>query len=257
MVETADQVRLARQVDWSAVRGGNQGLRPMQRLVVGANQLRGDQLWLTPEQQHYLYRVLRLTTGSQFIALDGQGQHWLAQLGPEPGMAIARPQVVEALARPTITLAIALPKGNGFDPVVRQATELGVSRLQPILSERTLLQPSTARLDRWQRIAAEATEQSERLQQPQILPPLAWADYLARLDHPRQAWLCVPRQAAPHLLSLALRGPLTGDLVIATGPEGGWTEVEIATALAARFQPASLGPLILRAVTAPLAALAL
>jgi len=80
----------------------------MQRLVVGANQLRGDQLWLTPEQQHYLYRVLRLTTGSQFIALDGQGQHWLAQLGPEPGMAIARPQVVEALARPTITLAIAL-----------------------------------------------------------------------------------------------------------------------------------------------------
>jgi 16S rRNA (uracil1498-N3)-methyltransferase len=232
----------------------------MQRLVVQTEQLQGDRLWLTPEQQHYLYRVLRLTTGSQFIALDGQGQQWRAQLGPEPGLAIATPQPPQdhaALPRPAITLAIALPKGNGFDQVVRQATELGVSRLQPILSERTLLQPSAARLDRWQRIAAEATEQSERLQQPQVLPPLAWSDYLAQLGRPGQAWLCVTRQAAPHLLSLAQRGPLTDDLVIATGPEGGWTEAELAAALAAQFQPVSLGPLILRAVTAPLAALTL
>jgi 16S rRNA (uracil1498-N3)-methyltransferase len=229
----------------------------IQRLMVGAGQLRGDQLRLTAEQQHYLYRVLRLTAGSQFIALDGQGQHWLAQLGPEPGLAIATPQAVSPLARPLVTLAIALPKGNGFDQVVRQATELGVSRLQPILSERTLLQPSAARLHRWQRIAAEATEQSERPQQPQVLPPLAWPDYLARLDHPRQAWLCVTRQPAPHLLTVAQHNLPLGEVAIATGPEGGWTEAEVAAARAARFQPVSLGPLILRAVTAPLAALTL
>jgi|688.fasta_scaffold18711_5 16S rRNA (uracil1498-N3)-methyltransferase len=229
----------------------------IQRLMVGAGQLRGDQLRLTAEQQHYLYRVLRLTAGSQFIALDGQGQHWLAQLGPEPGLAIATPQAVSPLARPLVTLAIALPKGNGFDQVVRQATELGVSRLQPILSERTLLQPSAARLHRWQRIAAEATEQSERPQQPQVLPPLAWPDYLARLDHPRQAWLCVTRQPAPHLLTVAQHNLPLGEVAIATGPEGGWTEAEVAAARAAQFQPVSLGPLILRAVTAPLAALTL
>jgi 16S rRNA (uracil1498-N3)-methyltransferase len=229
----------------------------MQRLVVGTDQLRGDQLWLTLEQQHYLYRVLRLTVGSQFIALDSQGQHWLAQLGPEPGLAIATPQAVSLRPGPQVTLAIALPKGNGFDPVVRQATELGVSRLQPILSERTLLQPSAARLDRWQRIAAEATEQSERLQPPLVLPPLAWSDYLARLDHPRQAWLCVTRQSAPHLLTLAQQSLPLEEVAIATGPEGGWTEAEVAAALAAQFQLVSLGPLILRAVTAPLAALTL
>ncbi len=229
----------------------------MQRLVVGADQLRGDQLRLTAQQQHYLYRVLRLTAGSQFIALDGQGKYWLAQLGPEPGLAIATPQAANPRPRPQVTLAIALPKGNGFDPVVRQTTELGVSRLQPILSERTLLQPSAARLERWQRIAAEATEQSERLDQPQVLPPLTWPDYLARLDHPRQAWLCVTRQLAPHLLTVAHQSLPLGEVVIATGPEGGWTEAEMAAALAAQFQPVSLGPLILRAVTAPVAALTL
>ena len=148
----------------------------MQRLVVGADQLRGDQLRLTAQQPHNLYRLVRLTAGRQFIAMDGQWEDWLAQLGPEPGLAIATPQAANPRPRPQVTLAIALPKGNGFDPVVRQTTELGVSRLQPILSERTLLQPSAARLERWQRIAAEATEQSERLDQPQVLPPLTWPD---------------------------------------------------------------------------------
>lgn len=228
----------------------------MQRLIIRLDHISNSHLQLTPEQQHYLYRVLRLSQGDQFLALDGQGQQWLGVLTEQPGGARLTPQRPSPDAQPLITLAIALPKGNGFDGVVRQATELGVTRLQPILSQRTLSNPSPQRLDRWQRIAAEATEQSERLHLPQILTPLPWAAYLEQIGAATR-WICLTRTPAPHLLTLADHSALMGEVTIAIGPEGGWTETEVTTALAAGFQPASLGPQILRAVTAPLAALAL
>lgn len=143
----------------------------MQRLMVTPAQVAGDQITLSPEQQHYLYRVLRLAAGDRFVVLDGQGQQWLAELTDAPGLAIATALASPVSSDPQITLAIALPKGSGFDEVVRQTTELGVTTLQPLLTARTLHQPNPKKLERWQRIAAEATEQSERLRMPTIQPP--------------------------------------------------------------------------------------
>ncbi|MFZ4639614.1 MAG: 16S rRNA (uracil(1498)-N(3))-methyltransferase [Nodosilinea sp.] len=228
----------------------------VQRLIIDLDQITGGLLHLTPEQQHYLYRVLRLGGGDQFLALDGQGQQWLAALTDQAGWAMVTPQPVTPDSLPLITLAIALPKGNGFDGVVRQATELGVTRLQPILSDRTLHHPGPNRLERWRRIAAEATEQAERLQLPQILEPLSWSAYLHQTTATTR-WICLARAASPHLLTLAHQSPLTGEISLAIGPEGGWTEAEVTAALAVNFHPVSLGPQILRAVTAPLAALTL
>ncbi|MBE9114230.1 RNA methyltransferase, partial [Nodosilinea sp. LEGE 07298] len=155
-----------------------------------------------------------------------------------------------------ITLAIALPKGNGFDDVVRQTTELGVTTLQPIISDRTLHQPNPKKLERWQRIALEATEQSERLLLPKILPPEPWSVYLKQSAEGNR-WICVARSDAPHLLAVAQASDPHVPAAIAVGPEGGWTAAEVKSAIAAGFQPVSLGSYILRAVTAPLAALAL
>lgn len=229
----------------------------MQRLVVEPNQVVADQLCLSSTQQHYLYRVLRLGTGQQFVALDGQGQQWLATLTPDPErVAIAPLANPSPRTQASITLAIALPKGNGFDDVVRQATELGVSTLQPVISDRTLHQPNPKKLERWQRIAAEATEQSERLLLPEILPPIPWRDYLTQSTAGHR-WICVARSDAPHLLAAAMASDPAIPTAIAIGPEGGWTEAEVEGAIAAGFQPVSLGPCILRAVTAPLAALTL
>ncbi|MGF1571297.1 MAG: 16S rRNA (uracil(1498)-N(3))-methyltransferase [Nodosilinea sp.] len=229
----------------------------LQRLIVSPEQVMGDQLRLTPEQQHYLYRVLRLTTGARFLALDGSGDQWMAEL-TSPGTATvsARPRLAQAVTAPTITLVMALPKGNGFDAVVRQATELGVTTLQPVITERTLSAPNLKKLDRWQRIAAEATEQCERLRLPQILPPLPWSTYLQPPPTGRR-WLCVARHRVPHLLTVAQRGDPGAPIVLAIGPEGGWTEAELVAAQQAGFRLVTLGPHILRAVTAPLAALAI
>ncbi|MCC5618150.1 16S rRNA (uracil(1498)-N(3))-methyltransferase [Nostoc sp. CHAB 5836] len=270
----------------------------LQRIAIAPSQFQQGQILLTKEQQHYLGRVLRLREGDRFIAMDGRGKWWLAQLAGEQA------QVFEALLVETelpvsITLMVALPKGNGFDEVVRCCTELGVTCIAPVLSDRTLLHPSPQKLERWRRIAAEAAEQSERSFVPTILEPVAFNTGLSlvtcterlvpsgvevsrsightlredvRVASPRvapmsfansQQYICVARGEFPHLKDcLQHKGEMTNDkgqetIVIATGPEGGWTTEEVENAIATGFQPVSLGRRILRAVTAPIVALSL
>lgn len=223
----------------------------LQRIVVSPAQIQGTMLSLTAGQQHYLQRVLRLRTGDSFIALDGGGQHWLATLTPEPAQA----QLVEAIAsaisaRPLrpITLAAALPK-QGFDEVVRQATELGVQCIVPILSDRTVLRPSPQKHQRWQRIAAEAAEQSERAIVPTVQEPMPWRDWLTQGPAASDRFLCVARNRTAPLITAALSAQKP-EILIATGAEGGWTSSEVEAAIAADYLPVSLGQTILRAVTA-------
>ena len=233
----------------------------LQRVTINPAQCQDKQIALTPEQQHYLGRVLRLRSGDRFIVLDGGGQQWIAELGVTPSQAAIvetwMPQ--ETSASITLTLMAALPK-NGFDEVVRQATELGVNYIIPLISDRTLLRPSPQKLQRWRRIACEATEQSERLILPQIQNPTPFPQALKQ-PAARVRYLCVTRRQALHLLTHLLEAKQNDSSPqswsVATGPEGGWTDAEIEHAIAAGYQPVSLGRGILRAVTAPIVALAL
>ncbi|MBR8835715.1 MAG: 16S rRNA (uracil(1498)-N(3))-methyltransferase [Stigonema ocellatum SAG 48.90 = DSM 106950] len=233
----------------------------LQRIAIALSQFQEGKILLTPEQQHYLGRVLRLREGDRFIAMDGLGKWWLAQL--EGTLA----QVLELLEVQTelpvsITLMVALPKGNGFDEVVRCCTELGVAMIAPVISERTLLNPSSQKVERWRRIAQEAAEQSERSFVPTILEPVSFSNNLSSFANNEQ-YICVARGNSPHLQNcLQDKGFLINDLeqrriVVATGPEGGWTEKEVECAINAGFKSVSLGRRILRAVTAPVVALSL
>ncbi|BAY96138.1 hypothetical protein NIES37_00650 [Tolypothrix tenuis PCC 7101] len=229
----------------------------LQRIAIAPSQLQAGEISLTKEQQHYLARVLRLREGDRFIAMDGKGKWWLTQLVGEQGQVLEA-LVVETELPVSITLMVALPKGSGFDEVVRCCTELGVTTIAPILSDRTLLQPSPQKLERWRRIAAEAAEQSERAFIPTILEAVAFSSSLSFANSHR--YICEARGNLPHLKNcLQHQGQMTNDqeLVIAIGPEGGWTQQEIESAIAAGFQPVSLGRRILRAVTAPVVALSL
>ncbi|MEO1093535.1 MAG: 16S rRNA (uracil(1498)-N(3))-methyltransferase [Cyanobacteria bacterium J06638_28] len=230
----------------------------MQRLVIATTQLQGQTLFLTVAQQHYLIRVLRLSTGDRFLALDGKGHAWLATLEPDnltaTLSAFSDATMPEKADKPWITLAACLPK-QGFDEVVRQVTELGVDSIVPILSDRTLLKPSVHKLQRWQRIAREAAEQSERLTVPKISEPLAWSHWLQE-ESTSDRWLCVARRETVSLMTVCL-ATQANRVVIAVGPEGGWTDIEIAKAIAVGYQPVTLGSGILRTVTATVAALAI
>ncbi|MEH2459472.1 16S rRNA (uracil(1498)-N(3))-methyltransferase [Nostoc sp.] len=239
----------------------------LQRIAIAPSQLQQGQILLTKEQQHYLGRVLRLHEGDRFIAMDGKGKWWLAQLAGEQAKVL-EPLTVETELPVSITLMVALPKGNGFDEVVRCCTELGVAYIAPVLSDRTLLHPSPQKLERWRRIATEAAEQSERSFVPTILEPVAFSTGLSLvISHlsfaNSQQYICVARGEFPHLKDcLQHKGQMTNDkgqetIIIATGPEGGWTTQEIENAKSSGFQPVSLGRRILRAVTAPVVALSL
>lgn len=242
----------------------------LQRLVIAQTQQQDGQICLTSEQQHYLNRVLRLREGDRFIAMDGQGSWWLSELAA----SLTQAKIIESLSIQTelltaVTLIAAMPKGSGFDEVVYQATELGVACIVPLKSDRTLLNPSPQKLERWRRISKEAAEQSERQIVPTLLDPVDFATMLQlpeALDAHR--YICVARGETPHLLSCLTQqrleletgqssAPQPSPIAIATGPAGGWTTAEVEQAIATGFQPVSLGRRILRAVTAPIVALSL
>lgn len=240
----------------------------MQRITIQISQIQETKILLTPQQQHYLLRVLRLQDGDKFIAMDGMGKWWLTHLKGETGEILELLEVKTELPV-SITLMVALPKGNGFDDVVRCCTELGVTCIVPVLSDRTLINPSPQKLERWRRIAAEAAEQSERAFVPTILEPVAFSTAVnaSTANQRYERYICEARGNYPHLTKVLnnLSGEIVGEnigenigeIVIATGPEGGWTDKEIEMAIKAKFQPVSLGCRILRAVTAPIVALSL
>lgn len=224
------------------------------RLVISPDQLNHQQLQLTAEQYHYLKRVLRFQDGDRFVAMDGCGQTWLAQLNQDQAEIVN--VLTESSELPVaVTLLIALPKGSGFEEILRPCTELGVSTFVPIISDRTLLKPSPQKWERWQRIVKEAAEQCERQLVPNVLEPLPFSEALMQFQKwGHTGYLCVTRRESCSLMSHLSR-LLPNNLVIATGPEGGWTDTEVENAIAVGLTPVSLGKRILRAITAPTVAL--
>ncbi|MEN9208619.1 MAG: 16S rRNA (uracil(1498)-N(3))-methyltransferase [Gloeomargarita sp. GMQP_bins_120] len=228
-------------------------LRAYQRLAIAPQQIQGQQVHLTPPQRHYLERVLRLRSGERFIAMDGQGHWWLAEL-TAPGQArLGDLLPVDCELPAPVVLVMGIPKGDGMDQVLRQVTELGVRRVIPLLTERTQVQPGAGRLQRWQRIATEAAEQSWRQWIPQITPTLGLAEAWAQVA-PMRCLVCAPDQDAPHLLNV-LGQP--EPLALWVGPEGGWSGSELAWFRRQGATFVSLGKRVLRTVTAPVVALAL
>ncbi|NER33019.1 MAG: 16S rRNA (uracil(1498)-N(3))-methyltransferase [Oscillatoria sp. SIO1A7] len=268
----------------------------LQRLTIAPEQIQDQHIILSYSQQHYLIGVLRLGDRGRFIAMDGQGHWWLAALSDAKGK---KAKILEPIPAATelpsgIALIIAMPKGNNaFDELVRQTTEIGVARIYPVTSQRSLLKPSQHKLERWRRIATEAAEQSERQQVPTVAEPISFEASLSLPGSDR--YICVARGDTlaggdtPHLLDClqkASGNSATGNLasgqdssptiepsasppdsafpssgsssiLIATGPEGGWTRAEVELAIAAGFVAVSLGRRILTARTAPIFAASL
>lgn len=228
----------------------------MYRLVIESISKPNQKISLNPKQQHYLRRVLRLNDGDHFVAMNGQGQSYLAQLTGNSAQILDIFKELTELPIP-VTLIVSLPKGNGFNEIVRCCTELGVTTLIPTISKRTLLNPSSHKIERWRKIATEAAEQSERQIVPTIIDPIPFNKILINvnknsIDH----YICVPRRGAKHLLSYLSNSPQKS-IVIATGCEGGWTHEEVRNAVTAGFEPVTLGRRIFRSITAPIVALSL
>lgn len=222
------------------------------RLVVRLEQIQGQQIALDAQQLHYLLRVVRLGNGDRFIALDGAGNSWSAEIRDNSA------KILESVAIKTelpvsLSLITALPKGSGYEQVLRCCTELGVSNFVPIISDRTILKPSPNKVQRWRKIVIEAAEQSERQIVPNVSAPVTFAEAINHTKPTQDKYICVARQESPTLWSY-LQYSTQSEIVIATGCEGGWTANEVKGAIALGFRPVSLGNRILRAITAPIVA---
>lgn len=226
------------------------------RVVIDSEQIKGLQVHLSPEQNHYLRRVVRLNNGQNFVVMNGKGNGWQCQL-TETGAEIISALKENRELSVAVTLIVALPKGNGFEDIIRCTTELGVNRILPVISDRTLLKPSQNKVQRWRKIATEAVEQCERQIVPYIAEPIPFFQAItdiSKLNCP--CYLAVARNSSADLLSY-LAENYSEEIVIATGAEGGWTTEEVLKALNCNFKPVSLGKRILRAVTAPIMAMSL
>ena len=210
---------------------------------------------LSPGESQHL-RVLRLRPGATLRVFDGQGAEADATLirldDPASGggamLELGQAVQNDRETPQPVTLAVALLKGDKLSDVVRAGTELGVTTFQ-LLQTRHADVPEIGeqKLVRLRRIAAEASKQSRRAVTPEVLAPVA----LARLTLDGQGFLAHPGSTARLTETLDWHAPVT----LVSGPEGGFSDAEVAALTASGFTAVTLGPRILRAETAPLALL--
>jgi 16S rRNA (uracil1498-N3)-methyltransferase len=231
------------------------------RLFVAHPLAAGQTVPATSGQAHYLGGVMRRAAGDFVTLFNGRDGEWSARidgLRKDRATFIPTGQLRPQQTEPELWLAFAPLKRDATDLVAQKATELGATRLLPVLTARTnAARVNTARL---LAIATEAAEQCERLALPDIAEPVPLAELLAgwpgRSDPPPPLFAAAERAAAPHLAMVGGREGAAAALLV--GPEGGFTPGEL-DALAARdfVRIVSLGPRILRAETAAIVGLAL
>ncbi len=222
------------------------------------NQVRNGSAEITGESAQHLTRVLRVEKGQTFEITDNN-RVWLATV-ESARRDLVRFDVTEELdagpQAPEVTLYLALIKFDRFEWAVEKATELGVTRIVPVAavrSDRGLFEGGQKRVERWRRIAHEASEQSRRLRIPEIDAPVKMVQ--AMRDESTHRFWCDERPGAPALAAAFL--PRQGETAaVLIGPEGGWTDPEREQFATAGWRGVSLGPLVLRAETAVCAALA-
>lgn len=219
----------------------------------------GHELTLPEAATNHLVRVLRLREGAALTVFDGRGHEHYASIARLHGSTVVV-QVGDALAPRgesplPITLVQGISRGERMDWTLQKATELGVSRIVPVLTARSVVRlddrQAAKKQEHWQQVVISACEQSGRTLVPEVAMPLSLRDYLAKLTATASRLLLNPEGAD----SLAGLSTLAGPVELLIGPEGGLDDDEIRIAQQAGFMSVRLGPRILRTETASVVAL--
>jgi len=231
------------------------------RIRLNSTPQHGADVTLSAAQAHYVARVLRLQAGDIIAAFDGAGHEWRLRLtrvsGKQVQADIIASQLADTTALAPVILGQALPKSAKMDVIVEKCSELGLTTLVPLYTERTVVRETPERLPtrlaRWQRIAEAAAKQCGRHTLLDVQAPQSLGDF-CRHYHPIAAKILCwegERQGGVRQLLESLRD--AGSYVVLIGPEGGWTNAEVELARTHGFVPVSLGPRVLRTETAAIA----
>jgi 16S rRNA (uracil1498-N3)-methyltransferase len=227
-----------------------------------------DHVALAADEARHLRDVLRLGPGDELYIFDGEGREFQcvieqARRDSASLRVIAEVSPAKAESPLDLTLAIALLKGEKFDLVVQKATELGVVRIQPVITQRADVRlredQNAKRVTRWQRIALEAAKQSGRARVPAVAVPISIDSLFESTASQNHIRLLMFSERDGETLAEALMPPVTvsSTIVALVGSEGGWTDQEIVQARAGGWGVVTLGGRVLRAETAAIAVVVL
>lgn len=229
-----------------------------ERLYLDHPLAEGAEVAATPEQANYLLNVLRLSSGSNILVFNGRDGEWRAEIaisGKRSCRLLIREHVRAQDAGPDIDYIFAPLKRARLDYMVQKATEMGAARLRPVMTRRTVAE--RVNTERMRANVIEAAEQCGILRVPEVMEPVKLEPLLAGWTPARPIVFCDEAAAVANPIE-ALRGLVPGPVAVLIGPEGGFAPEERALLLARPFLvPLSLGPRIMRADTAAVAALAL
>ena len=218
---------------------------------------------LTGDQAAHLSRVLRAEPGQIYDVVSNGFLHRAEILTVSDNEVLfTLHEELESDAALPLHLLLAVFKFDHMEWAIEKATELGIAKITPILARRTekhLAQSALKRTERWRRIVLEASKQSRRTDIPEIADPLALKQALAEEKSPTRILLSETEQTLT--LTAALKAATSSqqetDTALAIGPEGGWTPEEMSLFTQHQWQPVTIGPRILRAETAAIAAIAI
>jgi len=235
----------------------------MSRFFVPPESVTGQRIMIRGEELHHARDVMRLVKGDAIVVFDGSGKeyHGIIEGVGKQEMAVAINKTVERRgAGARLTLVQALPKSDKMDLIVEKATELGVDRIIPVITERSVVRAdekkAVSKVSRWRKISLVASKQCGRTKMPEICDIISFGGSLEKVrDSELKIIPCLYEEAVG--FKEALSGKKPGSAVIFIGPEGDFTTKEVDAAKGTGFVPVSLGDEILRSETAAICALSI
>jgi 16S rRNA (uracil1498-N3)-methyltransferase len=216
-------------------------------------------LALSESQSHYLSKVLRMQAGRELILFNGEGGEYSAEISAvhkkHVDVSVKEFSTENRQSHLQLELAIGVSRGERMDWVLQKATELGATKITPLITERTEVKLSGERADKkmehWQQILISACEQCQRNLLPELSEPRNFSEWIDECNAELKFVL-------HHRDNKGLpQNTSTQSVALLIGPEGGLDDDEIAQAITQKFSPLTLGPRVLRTETAPVAAISL
>jgi len=207
---------------------------------------------ISKEDRKYIFNVLRCKIGNSIIVSDGKGKSFKAKIIDKNKIEIIEEEKRDVEDSFSLILCQALLKGEKMDMIIQKATELGVKKIIPFVSERCILK-NTNKIERWRKIAKEASEQSGRNIVPEISELANFNTLINKIEKGLLFW---EKEEKP-LISLVKELDLSKPIFLLIGPEGGFSEKEILNAKERGIKTASLGQRTLRAETASIVSLSI
>lgn len=232
----------------------------MYSFYVPKTQCNEDLITIKNSEHHHLRNVLRLENGETVRIIDGEGSVYIAETSDiKTDSTIVRILNREFYTKssPSITLFQGVPKHNKMELILQKATELGVSHVVPILTERSLQNPSENRCERWHRIILSATKQCGRVWKPKLCNVINIQECLNEIHTYSLGLILWEHEERQHIKSV-LRGSSDVDsIALVVGPEGGFTESEVDVAIDYGCIPVRIGTNVLRTETAAIIGIAI